>query len=79
MLPEKNKVLTMLDRRIDIRSKSLTLLAMKSRLDLLENSNSNVNAGPTRKSGPIVRAIGSNVEMSGSSSRIRPLKFSDRV
>jgi hypothetical protein len=48
MLPEKNKVLTMLDRRIDIRSKSLTLLAMKIRLDLLEDSNANVNAGPTR-------------------------------
>jgi hypothetical protein len=69
----------MLDRRVDIRSKSLTLLAMKTRLDLLEDSNADVNAGPTRKGGPIVRAIGSNVEMSGSSSRIRPLKFSDGV
>jgi hypothetical protein len=79
MLPEKNKVLTMLDRRVDIRSKSLTLLAMKTRLDLLEDSNANVNAGPTRKGGPIVRAIGSSVKMSRSSSRIRPLKFSDGV
>jgi hypothetical protein len=79
MLSQKDKVFTMLDRRVDIGPKSLALLSMEIRLNLLKDSDAYVNASPTRESGPVVGAIRINVEMGGGIRMIRPAKFSDRV